>query len=247
MMNNFLFASNFLRNHIPFLIYKPDLRSIDETVPYLAHKFNYKLIKIGLHDIGVCVKADLALYIVKDVLAVPIYEPTILWLEDISSIDDKISFIHRVNELITDPNYFIVFTGIKECCNELNGMIPTLEWDTHYPEVKNYHMTYIQPCRCSTVLDAPADLHFRTYMHMLDSIKSFITGPNALDNIIFCTEQDSAQFSSIIRMSSLCIRKGTAVQVKTPFSYAQHTDFMGNLVEGWEKPVELIFGVKNVA
>jgi len=226
-------ACKYLHDDVPFIIYKPDFCSYDLTVPYLAYKLNYNLVKVGLHDIGPCITANEAWYIVSQVLFND-DRPTILWIEDISVVDDKLSFINKVWQFRT-PTRHIVFTGIQHHCKSLPPTFRSITWDTQYKEVLYFDMVYVTAGTCQTILHAPQTLHFRVY----NNIRKALT--KHYKNIPYCVLENvdsrKASLDSLVGISLLAISAGNPVGISTKLPYNQHNEFVDVLTEGWTTPV----------
>ena len=231
----FLQACNFITQRIPFIIYKPDRVSYDTTIPYLSIRLNYKLVKIGIHDLGVRVLSNDALYIICEVLSNPINQHTILWVEDISVIVDKLDFINKVMELTRDNlNIHVVFTGIPQYCRDIDGIFPSLFWDTEYNLHGEYQATYIKPNTCITTLEAPSRLHFRVYHNIYKCIlENFGNIPN---DVLIIKDKKEAPINSILSVGLLNINARDLVSISTHLPYIKHCDLIECINYGWAKP-----------
>lgn len=236
---SFLESSILLSKRVPFLILKPNVFSYDEAIPYLAMNLGYDLIKVGIHNIGYCVKENDALALIKESLLLPTFKNTILWIEDISPVDDKTSLVKKTIELVENrSSLFLIFTGITEMCKELTSWMPVVEWDEHLPSTKSFLWRYITPDSCSTKIVAPQALHFRVYSNIVDGLlKEFGTMPD----IDIITEKDRGTFSSLISTVKLCINDGTTVQISTKYRPLKHEDIVQCLLKYWSQPVGVLY------
>lgn len=233
-------AEEYFVKHIPFLIYKPDFNSFDQTVPLLSKKYNTKLIKIALHDLGTRVKEQDAFLFTKEVLDFPIDTETIIWLEDISPIDDKTSYVQHVLEEAHKNEYLHpIFTGIEKHCEGSVINIPVIYWDTDYNE-QTYGHIYVQPGKCHSEFYAPQPLHFRVYMNIIYEVTKELN--RIPDTKIETVNQKGASLGSIIQCASLALQKGAPLRIVTNEKFAVHKLLTDAIIRGWSKPVPTIFG-----
>lgn len=234
----YLESSILLNNNTPFIILKPNMCSYDETIPYLAMTLGYELIKVGIHDIGCYVKHTDALSLIKESLLLKITGKTILWVEDISPVDDKALFIKRTLEMVNGGNVFIIFTGVVDMCKELYGILPIIEWDENIPSIKQFLWKYITPSGCSTKIVAPQTLHFRVYSNIISELtREFGNIPD----ISIITENGNGRLDSIISSIKLCIKRGDTIQISTSCRPVKHESVIECILRGWSEPVGFIY------
>jgi len=231
----FIKACKYLHDGVPFIIYKPDGCSFDLTVPYLAHKLNYNLIKVGIHDIGPQVTSTEAWYVISQVLF-DSDEQTLIWIEDISVVDDKLDLINKVLPYTTKTRHFI-FTGIQKYCQDLPPDFKYITWDTRYNDVLFLDKVYVTAGRCQTVLHAPQPLHFRVYAHIHEALKKHY---KTVPQCVFENQLGSkSSINSILGLSLLSINTGEPVGISTILPYTQHTELVDIIKEGWTIPVSI--------
>lgn len=241
---NFIQACQFVGSNIPFFISKPDRNSYDVTVPYLSKQLNLPLVKVGVHDLGGEVNVNDALYLIGYVLTKDFDKTTLLWVEDISGIDNKIEFVKKIIEQTKkNTNTRIVFTGVGNYCKDMFGVLPILEWDTRY-NISDFSFTYVLPNQCETVLESPQDIHFRVYYNMWKELVSeFGVVPPA---IIEVADYKMAPLSSGIQILSLCIKKGTPMKIMTRENYIKHTHLIDTIIKGLTKEVKICYNIDNI-
>lgn len=229
----YLQAENFIKTGVPFIITKSDLFSFDTTIPYLSYMLQIPLVKVGVHDIGDYSRETDATYFMRQITLYNPTKRTILWVEDISGVDDKVAFVKHVLEDTKNTNWVVVFTSVR---NESLGL-PVIEWDTKY-SLPDIPMTYVTKVHCNTVIEAPQDLHFRVYANIAFTLtKQFGCVPTSLLEV---AGNKLAPLSSVILLAALCIKKGQPVKVITKLPFVRHEQFMYALIEGWKTPVKSV-------
>lgn len=232
-------ANGYLQRNIPFLIYKPDFNSFDQTVPLLARRHHLKLIKLGMHNLGNIVKEHDALAFAKQVLTYPIDTPTIVWVEDISTIDDKAAFVAKVIEAAAkNSNIRLIFTGIEKHCAYAKLTLPIVYWDENYG-IFDYEHTYVTPNQCYTIIMAPQPLHFRVYCNIIYEVTKAL--PAIPKTRLETSTHLVAELNSIIQCALLAVHKGEPVCISTDEPFSKHKLLTDAIMYGWSKPVPAIF------
>lgn len=235
---NIIKVSNFLLHKTPFIILKPNFTSFDSVVPYMASLLQYNLIKVGVHDLGTYIRAEDAIALIKEALLLDIKKDTILWIEDITPVDDKDYFLHSLMELLRkNIHIYAVLTAVKGLCGSLQTPINFIEWDEDIPETKNVLWEYITPNYCSTKIIAPQTLHFRVYTNI---VRGIIKEFGNLPLITAITENGRATFDSLISISTLCIKKGMVVQIQTGTRPVEHHNIISHMMDFWSEPINLV-------
>lgn len=230
-------AAAYVKDGVPFFVFKPEKDSFDTAIPYLAQQLSYSLIKVAIHDLGPITKAADALHLVRYVLDYGVRKPTILWVEDITVVDDKAKLISDVLQSTKEnENIRVVFTCIKSQCEDVVAKLPGLDWDPKYA-VPAFDFTQVFPDRCFTDIIVPQDMHFRVFTNAVEAItKELLSVPKFS---IETTEGKQVDFSSIINVAALAMHKGDLVRVHSNEVYGKHAILVAALLAGWQKPVDL--------
>lgn len=231
---NFKKAIELLEINTPFILFKPDNISFDITIPLLSQATKLPLVKIGVHNLGRVIRESDALHLIKSFVDFD-QGTNLLWVEDISGVDDKESLIRHISECSKYNR--VVFTGIEKYCKDVVGIIPHINWDINgtRPQIP---FTYILPNQCQTVIVSPQNLHFRVYSNMLSNLFREFKQPPPI--LLENKYNISAPINSIILVSSLCINKGDLVNIITGGNYATHSIVVDCIKSGLSKPVSEI-------
>ena len=233
-------AEQYFINRTPFLIFKPDFNSFDQTVPLLCLRNKTKIIKAAMHDLGRIVPEKDAFSFVKQVLDYPIKEDTAFWVEDISTLDDKPAFIAHVIEAARRNTYFrVVFTAIERHCPRSLLTIPFVSWDPDYSISIPDHI-YFHPVKSHSEFTVPQALHFRVYCNIISEIIQ--TLKYIPDATLEVDGGKIASLNSIIKCAALAIQPNTVVRLTTHENFATHKLLTDAIISGWSKQVRPLFG-----
>lgn len=234
-------ATQYVLTNTPFFVFKPDINSFDAAIPHLAAHNNLPLVKIAVHDLGQTVKVVDALNLIRWVLHSPMETQTLIWIEDISGVDDKEKLVADVLEYAKkEYEARIVFSGNRRECGNLSKVLPTLDWDTQY-HVEPVNFTQVFPDKCCTDVAVYQDMHFRVYNNCLETILNEMkfTPVFSIEN---CKGEKST-FDSIISVAALGIKRGDRIRVHSNYDYIRHMWLVNSLLAGWQKPVDLAVAV----
>lgn len=233
----YMLASDYIKNKIPFILYKPNLNSLDRVIPYLSKTLGYNLLKIAISDLGLIVSVNDALHAVKEVVRYNIKDNYIIWIEDIGVVDCKDEFVRKVIEL--NNNNPIVFSCVDNMI--FKSSLPFMHWDVYFAGSADVEMTYVQSYRCSTTIQSPVDLHFRVYSNIIkELVCAFKEAPEVLIEV---KGNRLAPLSSLVLVSSLNIRKDEWLKVITNEKYVKHIDIVDCIKRGLTNPTPLIYNL----
>lgn len=229
-----------LESHTPVFILRPEVKSRDVCILYLANALKVPIIKIALERVGPYNNNEDILNLVKRSLSIKGNKQALIWIKNINNARG-----YNFNILISDivslvnKNDYLIFSGICDKALKISEQYPMFIWDTVYEWENNTLCTSIfGEHKHRTRLIAPGPLHFRAYNKLFIAAKKFLgEDPNL---VIENAYGQSANFCSIIQTVSLGIPYGDFAFITSEYPFDKHMKLMEVLRLAWEKKLPVI-------
>lgn len=224
-----------LKLHTPVFILRPEIKSRDVCILYLANALKVPIIKIALERVGPHNSNDDILGLVKRTLDIKGNKQALIWIKNVNNARcyNFDILIDGIVKLI-DKRDYLVFSGICDKSLKVPENYPMYVWDTVYEWENNALCTSIfSKTKHRTRLISPGPLHFRAYNKLYLAAKSFLGEEPKL--VIENAYGQQADFCSIISTVSLGIPYGDFAFITSEYPFEKHQELMEVLRLAWER------------